>query len=43
MTAKIPIYEPWINESDRNSLIAAFDSGWISSMGQNIQLFEHYL
>ena len=40
MTAKIPIYEPWINESDRNSLIAAFDSGWISSMGQNIQLFE---
>jgi perosamine synthetase len=40
MTTRIPIYEPWINDSDRQGLIAAFDSGWISSMGENIQLFE---
>ena len=40
MTTRIPVYEPWINDSDRRSLMAAFDSGWISSIGENIILFE---
>jgi perosamine synthetase len=40
MNKKIPIYEPWINDSDRESLMVAFDSGWISSVGENIQFFE---
>lgn len=36
----IPIAEPQIGENERNNLIAAFDSTWISSIGEYITEFE---
>ncbi|MDK2840468.1 MAG: perosamine synthetase [Thermosipho sp. (in: thermotogales)] len=36
----IPVYEPDLTELEKKMLIKAFDSGWISSKGKYIDLFE---
>ncbi len=36
----ISLYEPYLSDIERNYLIDAFDSGWISSKGKYIKLFE---
>ena len=36
----INIYEPWLTKVEREQLIEAFDSSWISSKGQKIKEFE---
>lgn len=37
----IPIAEPQLGEKERNNLLSAFDSTWISSMGEYIAKFEN--
>jgi len=39
-TKIIPVSEPNLTELERKHLIDAFDSGWISSKGKYIELFE---
>ena len=41
MTEKIPIYSPNLSEIEREYLLEAYDSGWISSTGEFIQKFEN--
>lgn len=36
----IPVYEPWLTEDERRTLMEAFDSGWISSKGEWVDRFE---
>lgn len=36
----IPVYEPFLSEDERNLLINAFDSTWISSNGKYLDQFE---
>lgn len=36
----IPVYEPYLGKEEREHLLAAFDSGWISSTGEFVDLFE---
>jgi perosamine synthetase len=36
----IPIYQPKIGKEERENLLKAFDSGWISSKGEFIKKFE---
>lgn len=36
----IPLYKPHLSQIERNLLLEAFDSGWISSKGKFIELFE---
>lgn len=43
MTNFIPIYKPYLDDSEKNALISAFDSTWISSRGKYIDLFEDSL
>lgn len=41
MTAiRFPVTEPHLDESDREHLLDAFDSGWISSQGPCLEQFE---
>ena len=41
MTAiRFPVTEPHLDESDREHLLDAFDSGWISSQGPWLEQFE---
>lgn len=40
---KIPLYVPYINELERQYLLEAFDSGWISSRGEFTTKFENEL
>lgn len=37
---RISLYEPYLSDIEKNYLIDAFDSGWISSKGKYIKLFE---
>ena len=37
---KIPIYKPWITKAEKIILQDAIDSGWFSSIGKYINLFE---
>lgn len=37
---KIPLYIPCVGEEERKNLLDAFDSGWISSKGEYVGLFE---
>jgi len=36
----IPIYEPWLTDREKEYAKNAIDSGWISSKGKYIELFE---
>lgn len=36
----IPLYKPFLGENERKYLLEAFDSGWISSRGKYVKLFE---
>ncbi len=36
----IPIYEPLLDESEKRNVVAALDSGWISSRGAFVDQFE---
>lgn len=36
----IPIYKPWITKEDKSFVIDAINSGWVSSIGKYIDLFE---
>lgn len=36
----IPIYKPWITEEDKSIVVDAINSGWVSSIGKYIDLFE---
>ena len=38
---RIPIYKPWITKVERDILQDAVDSGWFSSIGEYINLFEN--
>jgi perosamine synthetase len=38
---RIPLTEPHLDANDREHLLAAFDSGWISSQGPYLARFEH--
>ena len=35
----IPVYKPYLTEKERNNLISAFDSSWISSRGSFLESF----
>ena len=39
----IPVYKPYLTEKERNNLIDAFDSSWISSRGSFLEAFEKKL
>lgn len=39
----IPVYEPWLTDSERSFLLSAFDTGWISSAGRFVRLSESAL
>jgi len=36
----IPIYEPWITELEKKYVNEALDSGWVSSTGKFVDMFE---
>ena len=36
----IPISQPTLTPEDKHNLVEAFDSGWISSIGENLRKFE---
>ena len=38
--AKLPLYEPYLTEYERASLIRCFESGWISSASPQVREFE---
>jgi perosamine synthetase len=40
MSYKIPIYRPWVTDQDKKFVKDAIESGWISSIGKYIDLFE---
>jgi perosamine synthetase len=35
-----PVAEPWLDDVERSLLLAAFDSGWVSSQGAFLERFE---
>ena len=39
-TRRIPVAKPCLGEEERTNLLAAFDSGWISSRGSFLERFE---
>lgn len=40
MKKRIPVYEPWLTDLERQNLLEAFDSGWVSSAGKFIEEAE---
>lgn len=36
----IPVYEPWLGETEENYVLDAVSSGWISSLGRYVTEFE---
>ncbi|MBI5698828.1 DegT/DnrJ/EryC1/StrS family aminotransferase [Candidatus Saganbacteria bacterium] len=38
--SKIPVYKPFIDEQERKNVLDCLDTGWISSLGKYIPMFE---